>query len=185
MLETVDFSEEPLPKEEYKARRDALTERLVVLQQEARAAGVGLVVLFEGWNGAGKGSRISDLMYNLDARATSVYVTENFNAVDAASFPGAEHGVGGFYPMMQQFWKALGGRGTITFYDRGWYTSAVQRMLYTQFGEVKIKNGKVPAPPLRGPCARPPRSATSTPCAERLPVPPISRSSSPTTATWW
>ena len=143
MLETVDFSEEPLPKEEYKARRDALTERLVVLQQEARAAGVGLVVLFEGWNGAGKGSRISDLMYNLDARATSVYVTENFNAVDAASFPGAEHGVGGFYPMMQQFWKALGGRGTITFYDRGWYTSAVQRMLYTQFGEVKIKNGKV------------------------------------------
>ena len=56
MLETVDFSEEPLPKEEYKARRDALTERLVVLQQEARAAGVGLVVLFEGWNGAGKGS---------------------------------------------------------------------------------------------------------------------------------
>lgn len=50
-----------------RARRDALTERLVVLQQEARAAGVGLVVLFEGWNGAGKGSRISDLMYNLDA----------------------------------------------------------------------------------------------------------------------
>ena len=71
MLETVDFSEEPLPKEEYKARRDALTERLVVLQQQARAAGVGLVVLFEGWNGAGKGSRISDLMYNLDARATA------------------------------------------------------------------------------------------------------------------
>ena len=71
MLETVDFSEEPLPKEEYKARRDALTERLVVLQQEARAAGVGLVVLFEGWNGAGKGSRISDLMYNLCLLYTS------------------------------------------------------------------------------------------------------------------
>ena len=33
MLETVDFSEEPLPKEEYKARRDQLTEQLVVLQQ--------------------------------------------------------------------------------------------------------------------------------------------------------
>ena len=48
MLETVDFSEEPLPKEEYKARRGQLTEQLVVLQQQARAAGVGLVVLFEG-----------------------------------------------------------------------------------------------------------------------------------------
>ena len=36
----------------------------MVLQQEAVKKGVGLVVLFEGWNGAGKGSRISDLMYN-------------------------------------------------------------------------------------------------------------------------
>ena len=54
-------------------------ERLVVLQQQVRVQGVGLVVLFEGWNGAGKGSRISDLMYHLDARATSVYVTENLD----------------------------------------------------------------------------------------------------------
>ena len=79
MLETVDFSREPLSKDAYKARRDELMERLVVLQQQARVQGVGLVVLFEGWNGAGKGSRISDLMYHLDARATSVYVTENLD----------------------------------------------------------------------------------------------------------
>ena len=59
MLETVDFSREPLSKDAYKARRDELMERLVVLQQQARVQGVGLVVLFEGWNGAGKGSRIS------------------------------------------------------------------------------------------------------------------------------
>ena len=146
MLETVDFSQETLPKDEYKARRDQLTERLVVLQQQARAAGVGLVVLFEGWNGAGKGSRISDLMYNLDARATSVYVTENLDVTQTAAFPGNKQGVSGFYPMMQQFWNVLGMRGTITFYDRGWYTTAVQRMLYTQFGDVKIKHGKVKNP---------------------------------------
>ena len=52
MLETVDFSREPLSKDAYKARRDELMERLVVLQQQARVQGVGLVVLFEGWNGA-------------------------------------------------------------------------------------------------------------------------------------
>lgn len=96
--------------------------------------------------------------------------------------------MGGFYPMMQQFWKALGGRGTITFYDRGWYTSAVQRMLYTQFGEVKIKNGNVLHP--RATVARAVRrgrrrSATSMRCAAPLPALPTSRSSSPTTATWW
>ncbi len=163
MLETVDFSEEPLPKEEYKARRDALTERLVVLQQEARVAGVGLVVLFEGWNGAGKGSRISDLMYNLTrAPRASTSPRTSTPSMRRRTAAGAEHGVGGFYPMMQQFWKALGGRGAMTFYDRGWYTSAVQRMLYTQFGEVKIKNGKVLHPP-RHRCARRARGRRGAP----------------------
>ena len=142
MLETVDFSLEPRPKEEYKARRDELMERLVVLQQQARNQGVGLVVLFEGWNGAGKGSRISDLMYHLDARATSVYVTENLDVKAARAFPGAKHGVTGFYPTMQEFWEALGMRGTITFYDRGWYTSAVQRMLYAEYGQLSIGGSK-------------------------------------------
>lgn len=56
---------------------------LVVLQQQAHERGVGLVVLFEGWNGAGKGSRISDLMYNPDARAMSVHVSEDLDVAVA------------------------------------------------------------------------------------------------------
>ena len=142
MLETVDFSLEPLSKDAYKARRDELMEQLVVLQQQARVQGVGLVVLFEGWNGAGKGSRISDLMYHLDARATSVYVTENLDVKAARSFAGGAHGVTGFYPVMQEFWKGLGQRGTISFFDRGWYTAAVQHMLYTEFGKLSLKSSK-------------------------------------------
>ena len=138
MLETVDFSLAPLPKDEYRQRRDALMKRLVVLQQQARERGVGLVVLFEGWDGAGKGSRISDLMYHLDARATSVHVTENLDVEAARAFAGSEYGVTGFYPAMQQFWQALGMRGTITFYDRGWYTVATQRMLYAEYGDLVL-----------------------------------------------
>ncbi len=146
MLETIDFSKKSISKEKYKARRDELMSELVVLQQQARSAGVGLVVLFEGWNGAGKGSRISDLMYNLDARATSVYVTEDLSISEEASFAGALYGVSSFYPRMQQFWKALGMRGTLTFFDRGWYTVAVQHMLYSEFAEGKIKAGKIKHP---------------------------------------
>lgn len=146
MLETVDFSRESISKEDYKPRRDALMKELVVLQQQARSAGIGMVILFEGWDGAGKGSRISDLMYNLDARATSVHVTENLDISDAASFAGARYGVSGFFPKMQQFWKTLGMRGSFTFYDRGWYTLAMQYMLYNEFSEAKIKNGKVKNP---------------------------------------
>ncbi len=141
MLETVDFSLEDLPKDAYKRRHDQLTDRLVVLQQEARNKGVGLVVLFEGWNGAGKGSRISDLMYHLDARATSVHVTENLDVEAARSFAGTDQGVTGFFPVMQEFWKALGPRGDITFYDRGWYTAAMQQVLYNLFGTLSLPKG--------------------------------------------
>ena len=135
MLETVDFTQEAPEKEEYKAKRDELMQRLTALQQRARAEHVGLVVLFEGWNGAGKGSRISDLMYRLDARATTVHVTSDLDMAAVRGFAGAPWGVQDFYPPMQQFWKALGERGTITFYDRGWYSSSVERMLLTEAGD--------------------------------------------------
>ena len=135
MLETVDFTQDAPEKEEYKAKRDELMQRLTALQQRARAEHVGLVVLFEGWNGAGKGSRISDLMYRLDARATTVHVTPDLDMAAVRGFAGAPWGVQDFYPPMQQFWKALGERGTITFYDRGWYSSSVERMLLTEAGD--------------------------------------------------
>lgn len=131
MLEMVEFGRPKMPKEDYKAAHDALMERLVTLQQQARSAGVGLVVLFEGWNGAGKGSRISDLMYHLDARATSVHVGLDLDVEEERSFAGRAWGVTGYYPLMQEFWKALGERSSITFYDRGWYTAVIQHMLHS------------------------------------------------------
>lgn len=148
MLETVELGLDKLSKADYKPIHDELVKRLVVLQQEARTKGVGLVVLFEGWNGAGKGSRISDLLYNLDARATSVYVTPDLDTREARMFADMHEGVSGYYPLMQQFWKALGPRGDMTLYDRGWYTAALQHMLYVEFGETpdevtaaKLKGG--------------------------------------------
>ncbi len=54
MLERVDLASEPLSKDAYKQEYDQLIEKLVVLQQRAVNQGTGLVVLFEGWNGAGK-----------------------------------------------------------------------------------------------------------------------------------
>ena len=96
MLETVELGLDKLSKAEYKPIYDELVERLVVLQQEARAKGVGLAVLFEGWNGAGKGSRISDLLYNLDARATSVYVTPDLDTKEARLFADLREGVSGY-----------------------------------------------------------------------------------------
>lgn len=129
MLERIDFENEPMQKEDYKQIYKPLIQKLVVAQQKAVKEGVGLVVLFEGWNGAGKGSRISDLMYNLDARATSVYVSPDVNTKDTIKFAEREHGVNGFFPLMNEYWKALGERGHITFFDRGWYTKATELIM--------------------------------------------------------
>ena len=130
MLEKVDLKAKRMSKDEYKPVHDELIGKLVVLQQQARSAGVGLVVLVEGWSGAGKGSRISELVYELDARATSVHVTEDFDFDAAAKFAGRDWGVTDFKPVMQEFWASLGERGTITFYDRGWYTAAIGQALF-------------------------------------------------------
>ena len=130
MLEKIDFDVDKITKEEYKPLHKELVDRLVVLQQEARRRNIGLVVLFEGWTGAGKGGRISDLLYELDARATTVHVTANFNVEDARRYREEHMGSTGYYPIMQEFWKALGPRGNITFFDRGWYTTAAQRLIY-------------------------------------------------------
>ncbi len=138
MLEQVDFKQDELPKGEYKKRYKELVEKLVVLQQKAVNNGIGLVVLFEGWNGAGKGSRISDLMYNLDARATSVYVSPDVDTDEYKHFPGRKHGVSGFYPLMKEFWEVLGERGDITFYDRGWYSKATELMLTHSTSELVL-----------------------------------------------
>ena len=130
MLEQVDLSAK-MSKEEYKPLHDELIAKLVVLQQEARKKGVGVVALFEGWNGAGKGSRIGDLVYELDARATHMHVLSNFDEEGAARFRDRGSGVTGFEPLMQEFWQALGPRGDMTLYERGWYTAAARRLVYT------------------------------------------------------
>ncbi len=130
MLEQVDLSSR-MSKEEYKPLHDDLIAKLVVLQQEARSRGVGVVALFEGWNGAGKGSRIGDLVYELDARATHMHVLSNFDEQGAARFRDMNTGVTGFEPLMQEFWQALGPRGDMTLFERGWYTAAARRLVYT------------------------------------------------------
>lgn len=128
MLASIDTKQPKLTKEEYKPFHNALVDRLVVLQQEAKKAGTGLVVLFEGWKGAGKGSRISDLIYHLDARGVSVHVTEDFDPEEAKRTRLDDFGATSYYPAMQQFWKALGPRDAITIFDRGWYSALIDHV---------------------------------------------------------
>jgi polyphosphate kinase 2 (PPK2 family) len=79
------------------------------LQQTIRAAGIPVVVLFEGWEASGKGDSIASLVYPLDPRGFKVYTTQQPNEEEA------------YRPFLWRFWTRLPARGDFVFLDRSWY----------------------------------------------------------------
>ena len=119
-----------LDKHEYKERYKELIKELITLQQQAITNECGLVVLLEGFDGAGKGSRISDLVYFLDARATNVYVTPDVDFNKEKYFLSLDNNVEDYSPFLKQFWDNLGTRSHITFFNKGWYFTEAEKTLW-------------------------------------------------------
>ena len=67
MLEKIDLSK-TADKETYKAVRDQLGAKLGLLQRECKAAGIPVIIVFEGMGAAGKGIQINRLIQNLDSK---------------------------------------------------------------------------------------------------------------------
>ena len=103
----------------YRKHYKELTSRLVVLQQMAKFAGLPVVALFEGWDTAGKGSRISDLVVNLDSRLFEVSSTEDPIGCELR------------LPFMARFWRRIKGHGNMTIFDQGWYDAVAHEVAGT------------------------------------------------------
>ncbi len=97
-------------KSEQKSEQtEALEQRLSELQREIRAAGIPVIIAFEGWSAAGKGTMIGRLLRSLDPRGFKV-----FSMVKPS--PDEER-----YPEMHRFWVRLPSAGNIVIFDRSWY----------------------------------------------------------------
>ncbi len=151
-------SSSKMTKEEYQELHASQTKELMMLQQKAIHAGIGVVALFEGWELAGIGARMSDLLATLDARAINVHTTEQklLSLVESdlvrrgSSILQPEQVIfppvgrykqridpripvsTGVFPLMDEFWNALCPRGKMTLYNRGWYSAAAYRLFYLQ-----------------------------------------------------
>ena len=68
MLEKID-TQRALDRDEYHERIPPLQARLFELQRACWKAGIGVVVVFEGWGLSGKGSIIKKLTERLEPRA--------------------------------------------------------------------------------------------------------------------
>ena len=109
--------------------------RLNTLYRAARDGGRSIVLVFEGWDSAGKGGVIRRMTAAMDARDVRV--------IPVAAPTDEEHARN----YLWRFWRHLGRAGRVTIYDRSWYgrvlvervegfaTEAEWRRAYTEIND--------------------------------------------------
>ncbi|HET7291642.1 MAG TPA: polyphosphate:AMP phosphotransferase [Vicinamibacteria bacterium] len=108
ILDRVDLSRE-LSAGEYDRRLAAAQERLGRLSRAALERKVSSVVVFEGWDAAGKGSAIRRITAAMDAR--------HYQVVPVAAPTDEERA----HHYLWRFWRRIPPAGLVTIFDRSWY----------------------------------------------------------------
>ena len=118
MLEIVNL-EQSLRKKEWRLRRSAYRQRLYDLEKAAFDVGMPTVVVFEGWDAAGKGTCVQTLTSRLDPRGFTVW------PIRAARTHEQKR------PWLWRFWNKLPAYGHMAIFDRSWYGRVtVERLEY-------------------------------------------------------
>jgi polyphosphate kinase 2 (PPK2 family) len=113
MLETVDLTR-AISKEEYKARLPALQASLYDLQLRTSEAGLASVIVFEGWEAAGKGTCINVLTSRLEPRAFRLHVIQEPRTHEL------------HMPWLYRFWHLVPNYGQMAMFDRSWYRRVLE-----------------------------------------------------------
>jgi polyphosphate kinase 2 (PPK2 family) len=108
VLETVDLSK-ALSKKEYERRLVDGQARLGQLGHQVYVQRRPIVIVYEGWDAAGKGGSIRRMTEALDPRGYVVHPI------------GAPAGEDETHPYLWRFWRRLPEKGQIAIFDRSWY----------------------------------------------------------------
>jgi polyphosphate kinase 2 (PPK2 family) len=108
MLENVNLKRK-LARDEYKRREPLLQRRLYDLEKACWDHGISSMVLFEGWDAAGKGGAIATLTQRLDPRGFKMYAINPARTYEQTR------------PWLWRFWLKAPNRGEMTIFDRSWY----------------------------------------------------------------
>jgi len=108
ILSTLDMSKR-LEKKDHQKELNRLHGRLYDLRRAARKKEVSMILLFEGWDAAGKGGAIRRVVRALDAR---------FYQVIAVAAPTQEERS---HHYLWRFWRHVPRAGRVTIFDRSWY----------------------------------------------------------------
>jgi len=107
-LDRVDL-DASLDEKEYDEKLDELQKELRRLQHLCYIERVPVVLVYEGWDAAGKGGNIRRLLRELDPRGYEVVPV------------GAPEGDEKTHHYLWRFWRALPKAGHFTVFDRSWY----------------------------------------------------------------
>lgn len=108
VLSSVDLGKS-LAKSKYQRRLKRYQARLAELHRGCTAKGISSVIVFEGWDAAGKGGAIRRITYALDPRQYQVI------RIAAPSDEELAH------HYLWRFWRHIPRAGKTTIYDRSWY----------------------------------------------------------------
>lgn len=108
MLEKIDMAKK-MDKEVYRKKMEVMEARLAGLQRECRSLGIPVMVVFEGFDAAGKGVQINKLIHPLDPRGFEVFAIK------------AETEEERMHPFLWRFWTKTPEKGRIAIFDTSWY----------------------------------------------------------------
>ncbi len=108
ILSRLDMSK-TLAKDDYDAGLKLYQAKLNQLQRAARERRISTLLVFEGWDAAGKGGSIRRITAALDAR--------DYQVIQIAA-PTDEEAAHNY---LWRFWRHLPRAGRVTIYDRSWY----------------------------------------------------------------
>jgi polyphosphate:AMP phosphotransferase len=108
ILNSLDMSQ-AISKKLFSAELEKQQGRLNLLQRKAREKGLSTILVFEGWDAAGKGGAIRRLTSALDARS--------YQVIPIAAPTDEERS----HHYLWRFWRHLPRAGRLTVFDRSWY----------------------------------------------------------------
>ncbi len=98
-----------LSKQAYKQVMHYQIQRMYELEHLAYTTDVPVIILFEGWDAAGKGTAICRLTERLDPRGFKVLPTQAPRTHEMQK------------PWLWRFWMQIPRRGQMAIFDRSWY----------------------------------------------------------------
>lgn len=107
-LDRLDMSK-AMDRDEYDEKLKALEIRFMQIQQAYLRTSDSAVIVFEGWDAAGKGGAIRRMSAVMDPRGFKVWPIAAPTEVDLR------------YHYLSRFWQRLPGKGEICVFDRSWY----------------------------------------------------------------